>query len=68
MTIWKKHAKVGRHLVALTFLAGYVLMALVIWYQGQTIMLQRDAIHDLHQDGLDLAALRLHQAASSHKH
>lgn len=58
-----KHVKLGQRALALILLAGYVFLSLITLEQARIIASQRELIHQLFQDSLDLTAMRLHNAA-----
>jgi hypothetical protein len=59
---WKR-AKLGHRALAAIFLVGYIFMSLMALEQARIIASQREIIHQLFQDSLDLNAMRLHHAA-----
>ncbi|MFB3917388.1 MAG: hypothetical protein ACE14M_11705 [Terriglobales bacterium] len=61
-TDWKR-VKLGHRALAAIFLVGYLFISLMALEQSRIIASQRELIHQLFQDSLDLNAMRLHHAA-----
>ncbi len=63
MKLAMKASWLWRRGLPLALIFGYLVLALVVVQQAQTIRSQQNLIHQLFQDSLDLTALRIQQQA-----